>query len=140
MTVWILKAGYRGETILGVYTEAAKAAVEQTYLDDASRRRDNKVNSLRRQIDEITAIRNPTIYKAEAMLTDEATAKEAGHMSRLKEIRKERKALLRHADKLTYDIHSLERQVLNLTSLTQQQLLDSFSPDRYFEEYTVEDV
>lgn len=140
MTVWILKAGYHGEHILGVYTEAAKAAVEQVYLDEARRRRDRKVNTIRKQIEEIVATRNPIIYTAESMLTDEAVAKEAGHMSRLKEIRKERKTLLRHAEKLTHDIHVLEQNVLDLTSLTQQQLLDSFSADRYFEEYTVEDV
>jgi hypothetical protein len=139
VTVYVLRHGYDDEYIEGVYTLEAKLKKEQEFLVEAEERRDCNIASIKKQIEEITVMRNPIIYEAEAMLADETAAKEANHTGRLKEVRKKSKTLLRQAEKMTYNIHSLESKLLNLSCLTKSQLLAEYGRCRYFEEHTLEE-
>jgi chromosome segregation ATPase len=121
----------------GVYTYEAKLDKEREFLEQASQSRDRSIEHLNEQIAEITEVRNPIIYEAEALLSEEAAAKEANHTGRLKEVRKKRKVLLKQAERLTNDIHRAERQIMELSCLTKSQLIHRYGDGHYFEEHWV---
>lgn len=136
MLVWLMKDNY-DDDVEGVYTYEAKCQKEQEFLEQASQSRDRSIELLNAQIAEIIEVRNPIIYEAEALLPEETAAKEANHTGRLKEVRKKRKVLLKQAEKLTYDIHKAEHQIMELSCLTKSQLIQRYGARYYFEEHWV---
>jgi phosphoglycerate-specific signal transduction histidine kinase len=133
MDVWILYQ-YDG-MVEGVYTEAGKAVREQQRLDEAMAKRERQLNFLASEITELREMRQPYITEAEMLLDTERAAKESNNTGLLKSTRKQRKVLLKQAEKLTYDIQCKEEKILAAQRLTKADLLYSYGDGTYWEDY-----
>ena len=137
MKVYMLYTGYE-ERPEGVYTQAGKDRKDEELLAQAISNRERSNQRLTQEIIELKELRQPYLTEAEMLLDKEREAKEANHTGHLKECKKQRKVLLRQADKLTYDIKKREELILNSQCMLKAELLSRFCQHHFWEEYYVE--
>ena len=137
MKVWLLYDGC--DRLEGVYSETAYEVREQQFYEEALARREQRNELLIKEIVELKEMRKPYFDEAEMLLDTERTAKEAGNMALLKDTRKQRKILLRQADRLTSEISRRETKIRNSMLHTRQQIIDHYGVYHYWqEEYVLE--
>lgn len=137
MKVWLLYDCT--DRLEGVYSERAKEVREQQFYEEALQNREHRNALLTNEIIELKGMRKPYFDEAELLLDTERTAKEAGNMILLKDIRKQRKILLRQADRLTSEISCREDKIRNSMLYTHQQILEHYGVYHYWQdEYVLE--
>lgn len=138
MKVWVLFSDDYYKNIEGIYTTEGKLKKEEQLFAEAIERRAKVNEQYTAEITELKELRQPYITEAEMLLDAEKAAKEANHTSKLKEVRKQRKVLLRQAEYLTYDIKRKEEKILASQRLTRAELISTYGRDCYWEEHWLE--
>lgn len=137
MNVWILYDRF-SDTIEGVYSESGKEKREQQFYEEAVAKREADNAVLTKEIAELKELRKPYLDEAERLLEAEREAKEANHTGRMKDTRKQRKVMLKQADKLTYEITKREDKIHNSQIMLKKDLIYTYGSTRYiWEEYCV---
>ena len=126
------------DRVEGVFTAKGRAAKEQQLYDEALRRREKANAAITREILELRELRQPYITEAEMLLDTERSAKEANNTGLLKDTRKQRKVLLKQAEKLTYEIQRREDRILASQRMLRSDLMNTYGDSSYWEEYIVE--
>lgn len=126
------------DRVEGVFTAKGRAAKEQQLYDEALRRREKANAAITREILELRELRQPYITEAEMLLDTERAAKEANNTGLLKDTRKQRKVLLKQAEKLTYEIQRREDRILASQRMLRSDLMNTYGDSSYWEEYIVE--
>lgn len=122
----------------GVYTLAGKNAKDEELMTLAIQNRERVNQTLTAEILELKELRRPYLTEADLLLEKEREARETNHTGHLKEFRKQRKVLLRQADKLTAEIGRRETKIRNSMLLMKKDLLSRFGQYYYWEDYYVE--
>ena len=125
------------ERLEGVYSEAAKEAREEQFYEEALCRRERHNATLAQEIVELKAMRKPYFEEAERLLEAEREAKETNHTGKLKDAKKQRKAVLRQADKLTSEINRRETKINNSMLLMKKEILSSYGVSHTWDEQYV---
>lgn len=137
MKVWLLYDCV--DRLEGVYSEAAKEVREEQFYEEAVRNREHCNTVLAREILELKDLRQPYLDKAEMLLDVERVAKETNHTGMLKDSRKQRKVVLRQADKLTSEINRRETKIQDSQVLLKKDILATYGVSHTWrEEYVVE--
>jgi uncharacterized protein HemY len=136
MKVWILFNRYN-DTIEGVYTEAGRAQMDDELLIEARQHLAAANEKLALEIAELKDMRKPYITEAEILLDTEATAKEANNTNTLKSVRKQRKVLLKQAERLTFDIKRREEKILASQRMLKEEVLHNYGRPYYWEEFYI---
>jgi uncharacterized protein HemY len=136
MKVWILFNRYN-DTIEGVYTEAGRAQMDDELLIEARQRLAAANEKLALEIAELKDMRKPYITEAEILLDTEAAAKEANNTNTLKNVRKQRKVLLKQAERLTFDIKRREEKILASQRMLKEEVLHNYGRPYYWEEFYI---
>jgi hypothetical protein len=136
MTVWLLFNRY-DDTIEGVYTAAGKLQREKELLEEARQRMATANSRLTAEIVELRNLRQPYIIEAEQLLGAEAEAKEANNSGALKNIRKQRRVMLKQAEHLTYDIKKREDKILASQRMLTEELLYTYGKPYRWEEFQI---
>lgn len=137
MKVWLLYDCF--DRLEGVYSEAAKEAREEQFYEEALRNREHYNTVLTREILELKDLRQPYLDKADELLDIERVAKETNHTGMLKDARKNRKVVLRQADKLTSEINRRETKIQDSHVLLKKDILATYGVRHTWqEEYVVE--
>lgn len=137
MKVYLLYDNY-DDRLEGVYTLAGKNQRDEELLTQAIQNRERVNQQLTAEIVELKKLRQPYLTEADLLLDKEREAKETNHTGHLKESRKQRRVLLRQADKLTYEIRKREERILNSQCLLKSEILAQFGQHYYWEEYYVQ--
>lgn len=137
MKVYLLYDNY-DDRLEGVYTLAGKEQRDEELLTEAIQNRERVNQQLTAEIVELKKMRQPYLTEADMLLDKEREAKETNHTGHLKESRKQRRVLLRQADKLTYEIRKREEKILDSQCLLKHELLGQFGQHYYWEEYYVQ--
>lgn len=136
MKVWLLYDGF--DRLEGVYSEVAKETREEQFYEEALRNREYRNAVLTREIAELRDIRQPYLDKADKLLDIERVAKETNHTGMLKDSRKQRKVVLRQADKLTSEINRRETKIQDSQVLLKKDILVNYGVRHTWqEEYVV---
>ena len=136
MKVWLLYDCF--DRLEGVYSEAAKEAREEQFYEEALRSRECRNAVLTREIVELRDIRQPYLDKADELLDIERVAKETNHTGMLKDSRKQRKIVLRQADKLTSEINRRETKIQDSQVLLKKDILATYGVSHTWqEEYVI---
>ena len=136
MKVWLLYDGF--DRLEGVYSEAAKEAREEQFYEEALRSRESQNAVSTREIVELRDIRQPYLDKADELLDIERVAKETNHTGMLKDSRKQRKVMLRQADKLTSEINRREAKIQDSQVLLKKDILATYGVRHTWqEEYVI---
>lgn len=138
MKVWLLYDRY--DRLEGVYSESAKEVREEQFYEEAVQNREYINAKLVREIVELKDIRKPYLDEAELLLDAERIAKEANNTVVLKNTKKQRKILLRQADKLTCEIHKREAKIQDSQVLIEKDIIHSYGVYHYWEEHYVIEV
>lgn len=137
MKVWLLYDCF--DRLEGVYSEAAKEAREEQFYEEALQNREHYNTVLTREILELKDLRQPYLDKADELLDIERVAKETNHTGMLKDSRKQRKVVLRQADKLTSEINRRETKIQDSQVLLKKDILANYGVRHTWqEEYVVE--
>ena len=137
MKVWLLYDSF--DRLEGVYSEAAKEAREEQFYEEALRNREYRNAVLTKEIVELRDIRQPYLDKADELLDIERVAKETNHTGMLKDSRKQRKVVLRQADKLTSEINRREAKIQDSQVLLKKDILATYGVRHTWqEEYVLE--
>lgn len=137
MKVWLLYDCF--DRLEGVYSESAKEAREEQFYEEALRNREHYNTVLTREIVELKELRQPYFDKAEELLDIERVAKETNHTGMLKDSRKQRKVVLRQADKLTSEINRRETKIQDSQVLMKKDILATYGVSHTWqEEYVME--
>ena len=126
------------DRVEGVFTAKGRAAKELQLYDEALRRREKANDAITREILELRELRQPYITEAEMLLDTERSAKEANNTGLLKDTRKQRKILLKQAERLTYEIQRREDRILASQRMLRSDLMNTYGDSSYWEEYDVE--
>lgn len=126
------------DRVEGVFTAKGRVAKEQQLYDEALLRREKANATITREILELRELRQPYITEAEMLLDTERSAKEANNTGLLKDTRKQRKVLLKQAEKLTYEIQRREDRILASQRMLRSDLMNAYGDSSYWEEYYVE--
>lgn len=126
------------DRVEGVFTEKGRAAKEQQLYDEALLRREKANAAITHEILELRELRQPYITEAEMLLDTERSAKEANNTGLLKDTRKQRKVLLKQAERLTYEIQRREDRILASQRMLRSDLMNTYGDGSYWEEYDVE--
>ena len=138
MKVWLLYDCF--DRLEGVYSEAAKEAREEQFYEEALRSRESRNAILTREIVELRDIRQPYLDKADELLDIERVAKETNHTGMLKDSRKQRKVVLRQADKLTSEINRRETKIQDSQVLLKKDILATYGVRHTWQEEHVLEV
>ena len=123
----------------GVYSEHAKEVREQQFYEEALQNREHRNSMLTQEIAELKAMRKPYLDEAELLLDTERSAKESNNMVLLKNTRKQRKVLLKQAEKLTYDMEHRETKIRNSQIMMKKDIMATYGVYHYWqEEYVLE--
>lgn len=134
MTVWVL-VDRCYDTIEGIYTPAGKEVRDNQLFETANEARVKFEAKCTLDMSELREVRQPYIIEANELLEKEQEAKLKGDTKALKNIRKQRKTVLKQAERLTYDIKRLEERLLASQRMTKSAILNQFSYKYYWEEY-----
>lgn len=126
------------DRVEGVFTAKGKAVKEQQLYDEALLRREKANAAITREIVELRELRQPYIIEAEMLLDTERSAKDANNTGLLKDTRKQRKVLLKQAEKLTYEIQRREDRILASQRMLRSEIMNTYGDSSYWEEYYVE--
>lgn len=139
MTVWVL-VDREFDSIAGIYTTEAKLKKEQQLAAEAVERRDfiakNFSSQIERLLPEIASMR----AEVEALISEEAAAKEANHTGVLKKARKKRSMLLNHIKEKCNRLERCKQCLAELVNLTEQDVLYRYGTHYCFEEYALEEA
>lgn len=137
MKVWLLYDC--ADRLEGVYSEHAKEVREEQFYEEALQNREHRNTMLTQEIMELKSMRKPYLDEAELLLDTERTAKESNNMVLLKDTRKQRKILLKQADKLTSEISRRETKIRNSQVLMKKDIISSYGVYHYWrDEYVME--
>lgn len=137
MKVWLLYDCF--ERLDGVYSESAKESREEQFYEEALARRERYTSMLLAEVEELKAMRKTYLDKAEMLLDMERTAKEANRTDMLKDARKQRKVVLRQADKLTSEINRRETKIQDSQVLMKKEILATYGVTHTWrDEYVLE--
>lgn len=137
MKVWLLYDCT--DRLEGVYSEHAKEVREQQFYEEALQNREHRNSMLTQEITELKAMRKPYLDEAELLLDTERSAKESNNMVLLKNTRKQRKVLLKQAEKLTYDMENREAKIRNSQIMMKKDIMTTYGVYHYWqEEYVLE--
>ena len=137
MKVWLLYDCT--DRLEGVYSEHAKEVREQQFYEEALQNREHRNSMLTLEIAELKAMRKPYLDEAELLLDTERSAKESNNMVLLKNVRKQRKVLLKQAEKLTYDMENREAKIRNSQIIMKKDIMTTYGVYHYWqEEYVLE--
>ncbi len=135
MTVWILYDW--DDRVEGVYSQAGREKREEQLYNEALRQRGAYNEKLAKEIKELRDLRKPCIIEAEILLDTERAAKENGDMVTMKNIRKQRKILIKQADRISFEIGRKEEKILASQRMTRKEILSNYQVHYYWEEYQV---
>lgn len=135
MKVWLLYD--RDDRVEGVYSESGKEAREEQFYEEAIQNREHRNNVLTQEIVELKSMRKPYLDEAELLLDTERTAKESNNTVLLKDTRKQRKILLKQADKLTSEISIRETKIRNSQVLLKKDIISTYGIYHYWDEQYV---
>jgi hypothetical protein len=137
MKVWLLYDC--ADRLEGVYSERAKEIREQQFFEEALQNREHRNSVLTQEIAELKAMRKPYLDEAELLLDTERAAKESNNGVLLKNTRKQRKVLLKQAEKLTYDIENRAAKIRDSQIMMKKALMTTYGVYHYWqEEYVLE--
>jgi hypothetical protein len=137
MKVWLLYDCT--DRLEGVYSEHAKEVREQQFYEEALQNREHRNSMLTQEIAELKAMRKPYLDEAELLLDTERSAKESNNMVLLKNTRKQRKVLLKQAEKLTYEMENRETKIRNSQIMMKKDIMTTYGVYHYWqEEYVLE--
>lgn len=137
MKVWLLYDCT--DRLEGVYSEHAKEVREQQFYEEALQNREHRNSMLTQEIAELKAMRKPYLDEAELLLDTERSAKESNNMVLLKNTRKQRKVLLKQAEKLTYEMENRETKICNSQIMMKKDIMTTYGVYHYWqEEYVLE--
>ena len=123
----------------GVYSERAKEVREEQFYEEALQNRERRNTALAQEIAELKEMRKPYFDEAEMLLDVERTAKETNNTKLLSDTRKQRKILLRQADRLTSDIGRRETKIRNSQILMKKDIISTYGISHWWqEEYVLE--
>ena len=129
----------RTDRLEGVYSERAHEVREQQFYEEALANREHRNSMLTQEIAELKAMRKPYLDEAELLLDTERSAKESNNMVLLKNTRKQRKVLLKQAEKLTYDMENREAKIRNSQIMMKKDIMATYGVYHYWqEEYVLE--
>ena len=137
MKVWLLYDCT--DRLEGVYSEHAKEVREQQFYEEALANREHRNSMLTLEIAELKAMHKPYLDEAELLLDTERSAKESNNMVLLKNARKQRKVLLKQAEKLTYEMENRETKIRNSQIMMKKDIMTTYGVYHYWQdEYVIE--
>lgn len=130
MIVWVLRENYSNR-IIGVFTEAGKKVKEEELLQEALRRREQRIKRLTEEVAEQRAIRAPFITEAAELLEVEKAAKEANDTATLITVKKQRKVALKQTSLITSSIQRKEDEILRYQRMMWSEIRSEFGTKDY---------